>query len=313
MEPVLSKEEFRQRMAEERRITFELLDSQTRKVMTDPVEFVDFLDMLAHGVATTVSNTLLAQAQFPSATAVLPREDWEAKGLAIIQDDQGYYPLGIRQFAEDGEYLGKDGKAHTNFKLYKGFDAAQTTDPELARQQTARRALFKVFINMEPLKALNLALFNASPVECLAYDPGKFIDPAEDIPEQTGVKYIPETQTVVVRRLRQDLWYAALGHEIALGLYHREEGSRFHRENRDFDAAVVAYLLSKRMGLSTVPFVFEAKSLPDGLTLPDFRHRLQKCMDLTQVLYYRVKEKLKEPVADRQQNSAYLRKEASAP
>lgn len=312
MEQVMSKEEYIQMMTEERKITFELLDNQTRKVLTDPQEFVALLDMLARGVATTVSNTLLVQAQFPSASAVLQREDWEAKGLTIIRDDRGFYPLGIRQFAEDGEYMGKDGKPHTKFRLYKGFDAAQTTDPDLACRLTAPKIPSKIFINSDPLKTLNIALFNSSPVECLAYNPQSFIDPAEDISEETGAKYIPQTRTVVVRRLRQNLWYPVLAYEIALGMYHREEGSKFRRENHTFDAAVISYLLSKRMGLSTASFVFEPKCLPSEQPLPDFRHRLQKCMDLTQALYHRVTQKLKIPTAAPGHN-AFIRNEVISP
>lgn len=309
MEPILSKEEFREKMSEDRRITFELLDEQTRKVMMDPREFVALLDMLAQGVATTVSNTLLVQAQFPSASAVLPRDDWEAKGLEIIQDDRGYYPLGIRQFAVDGEYQGKDGKPHTRYKVYKGFDAAQTTDPELARQLTAPQRPSKVFINADPLHTMNRALFESSPVECIPYKQQIFIDPAENITEETGVKYIPETHTVVIRKIPQALWYPALTYEIALGLYHREEGSRFSREKHGLDAAVIAYLLSKRMGLSNVSFAFDPKQLPADQPLPAFRRRLQKCMDLTQALYHRVTEKLKrlQAPAPNQQRNGFFR------
>ena len=293
MESILSQEEFRKEMSEERRITFELLDNQTRKVLTDPGEFTALLNMLAQGTATTVSNTLLVQAQFPSATAVLPRDDWEAKGLDIIQDDRGYYPLGIRQFAVNGEYQGKDGKPHTRYKVYKGFDAAQTTNPELARQLTAPQRPSKVFINADPLYTMNRALFEASPIECIPYKPQLFIDPAENITEETGVKYIPETHTVVIRKVPQELWYRALTYEIALGLYHREEGSRFSREKHGLDAAVIAYLLSRRMGLSNVSFSMDSRQMPIDHPLPEFRWRMQKCMDLTQTLYHRVTEKLK--------------------
>lgn len=311
MEQGLTKDEFHKAMEEERRITFALLDEQTQKVMADPIAFAHLLNMIAGGVSTTVSNTLLVQAQFPSATVVLPKEDWEANKIPVFTDDEGHYPAGIRQFAADGEYLGKDNRPHTQYKLFKGFDAEQTVDPVMAREYMIPKPPSKIFIGTSPLKALNKALFSASPVECLVYDKNKFIDPAEDISEAIGVRYIPQTKAVVIRRIKENQWYPVITYEIALGMFHKEEGSRFSRQARDFDAAVISYLLCRRMGLSTDSFVFDTKRFPQDIALPDFRHRLQKCADMTQELFHRVTFRLKNPNMEKRRanESAFFRKE----
>ena len=66
----LTIEEFRQQMIEKEKITFTMLDNQTKEIMKSEFLFKDLLDMLAHHVTTSVSNTILVQAQLPDAQAV---------------------------------------------------------------------------------------------------------------------------------------------------------------------------------------------------------------------------------------------------
>lgn len=312
MEQTLTKEEFHRMMEEERRITFSLLDEQTRKAMTDPAVFLHLLDMLSRGVSTTVSNTILVQAQFPSASAVFSIENWRSRSFEIITDDKGHYPAGIRQFAEDGTYIGRDNKPHTKFKLYKGFDAAQTTEPEAARESTSLIPPARVFIGQNPKDAIVKALITSSPIECLIYNPKKFIDPAEDIAENPGVRYIPETVTVVIRKIYGQSGFPAIAYEVAQGMFHREEGSQYIRQAHGFEAAVISCLLTKRMGLPTDMFKFDLKQLPPSLSPQEFRQRLQKCSNMTQELYHRVTKKLENPTLRmrRDNSSAFLRRDS---
>ena len=55
----LTIEEFRQQMIEKEKITFTMLDNQTKEIMKSEFLFKDLLDMLAHHVTTSVSNTIL--------------------------------------------------------------------------------------------------------------------------------------------------------------------------------------------------------------------------------------------------------------
>lgn len=312
MEQTLTKEEFHRMMEEERRITFSLLDEQTKKAMTDPTVFFHLLDMIARGVSTTVSNTLLVQAQFPSASAVFSIENWRSRNFEIITDDKGYYPAGIRQFAEDGTYIGKDNKPHTKFKLYKGFDVEQTTEPEAAREATSLTPPARVFFGQNPNYTLTKALMDSSPIECLIYNPKKLLDPAEDIPEKPGVRYIPETVAVVIRKIYGNSGFPAIAYEIAQGMFHREAGSQYSRQAHGFEAAVISCLLTKRMGLPADMFKFDLKQLPPSLSPQEFRQRLQKCANMTQELYYRVTKKLADPTVKmrRESRNVFLRRDS---
>lgn len=61
-----------------------MLDNQTAEIMKDEELFKDMLNMLARHVTTSVSNTILVQAQLPDATAVTSIAEWE-KGRCLLQ------------------------------------------------------------------------------------------------------------------------------------------------------------------------------------------------------------------------------------
>lgn len=82
--PELTIEEFKKQMQAREKITLTMLDNQTAEIMKDEALFKDLLDMLARHVTTSVSNTILAQAQLPDATAVTSIAEWE-KDRCLLQ------------------------------------------------------------------------------------------------------------------------------------------------------------------------------------------------------------------------------------
>lgn len=82
--PELTIEEFKKQMQAREKITLTMLDNQTAEIMKDEALFKDLLDMLARHVTTSVSNTILVQAQLPDATAVTSIAEWE-KDRCLLQ------------------------------------------------------------------------------------------------------------------------------------------------------------------------------------------------------------------------------------
>lgn len=296
MEPQLTPEEFKKVMQEKERAAFALLREQTDTIMRDENSFRAFLNMLADHVSTSVGNTILVQAQLPEATAVLSIKEWEKRNIAIKKDQNGYYPEGIYQFAPNGQYVDENGEVHTKFKLYKGYDASQTVNPDYARTVMNSSRPISVFVGSStPEKARNIALCNASPVRCIVYDPKQLIHDAENISESDELRYIPETKTVVIRKVARQEWFQRVAYEIALGVFHKRDGSLFVRATRSFDAGIVSYLLCRCAGVDTSAFRFDLSNLKAQYpNQSDFRAMLEVCQEIAHDLSFRLNNKLRE-------------------
>ena len=289
----LTIEEFRQQMIEKEKITFTMLDNQTKEIMKSEFLFKDLLDMLAHHVTTSVSNTILVQAQLPDAQAVTSSSEWEKRQCPVKRDDNGYLPKGIYQIAYDGQRTDENGNTRAKFKIYKGYDASQTTDPISAKRFMNDTPPSNVYYD-EPDKMRNLALCNSSPVKCIAYNPKSFIDDKEFISDEDGVKYIPKTKTVIIKKVSRDTWFQQVCFQISLGMYHRLNGTEYSYQKRSFEAIIVAYIVCKKMGVDTACFHFDVAELPQKYTPKQFRKMLEQTLELANYIAHKAKNKLKE-------------------
>ncbi len=301
MSEQLTKQEYKEKIQKQTQEAYALLDEQTRKIMKSEKLFAQFLDLLASHSATTVSNTLLLQAQIQNAdldlVAVNTINEWEKRNITVPKDANGYYPRGIYQFIQDGYYTDeKTGDLRMKFKVVKGFDASQTDNPEYARSVMRSARPIKVFLdtnNIENTK--NIALCNSSKVRCLVWDAKKLIHEAENISEETGAKYIPETQTVIIRSLSRESWFSRVAYEIAMGLFHQRLGSAFNRRNHTFEAGIVSYLLCRYAGVDVSNFSFDLSKAqeryPDVTT---FRAVLNDCLETAHDMAFRLNNKLNE-------------------
>ena len=287
--PELTMEEFKTMKRQQEQIAMNMLDKQTAAVMQDEAQFKQLLDLLALHVASSVSNTILVQAQRPDATAVASMDEWNKRQIPVPKDANGYYPKGIYQIAYNGQYAGPDGSVHAKFKVYKGFDSSQTADPEKAAAFWNERQPVNVFFD-DPEKLRNLALVNASPIKCLAYDPKALIADEENISD--GVKYIPETKTVILRKIDRGTWFQQVATQIALGMYHRVDGIEFTVKARMFEAAIVSYLVSCKMGLDTSMYHFNVTPLQQQYNVQEFRQMLEQTDEFARDLSHRVTSKL---------------------
>lgn len=296
----LTPAEYKEKKQKQEQEAYTLLDEQTQKIMVNERLFAHFLDLLAAHCATSVSNTLLVQAQFsnasPELTAVTTISEWQNRNIYVKTDENGYYPRGIYQFVNDGYYTADNGDLCMKFKVAKGYDASQTNSPDYARQIMKSVRPIKVFINTSDIEAArNIALCNSSKIKCIVWSPEKLINDAENISEDVGVRYVPETKTVIIRKLSREDWFSRVSYEIAMGLFHQREGSEFKRENHTFECGVISYLLCRNAGVDVSKFRFDLSGLSDKY--PDciqFRVMLNNCLEISHDMAFRLNNKLSE-------------------
>lgn len=296
-------DEFIREMQEKERITFTMLKNQTNEIMKSEKLFKDLLVMLARHTASSVSNTILVQAQFPEAVAVTSIPEWEKRQCPVVRDENGYYPQGIYQFEYAGQWQDENGKVRSKFKIYKGYDASQTYDPEAARIYINDRTPVSVFYD-DPDTIRNLALCNASPVKCIPYNPKNFIADEEFIDEKDGAKYIPETKTVVIRKLSKSTWFFRVCQQIALGMYHKIDGIEFSNAKRNFEAAIVAFIVSEKIGIDTSCYHFHIDDLSRQYDEKSFRKMLEQTLEYAQEISFRVNARITEKNAPKSPRSA---------
>ena len=292
----MTMEEYKAKKQAQEKETFALLEKQTDVDMTDKKSFLDLLNKVSDHTASSVSNVILVQAQKPNATAVTSIVEWEKRNINVSRDENDYYPKGIYQFALDGYYVDDNGEAHAKFKVFKGFDATQTTNPEYARKVIQEERPITVFVGDTSASNIrNVALCNSSPIRCIPYDTNNLIDNAEYISEAVGARYIPATKTIIIRKLSKDEWFQRVAFEIAHGILHKERGSLYSREDCAFEAGVIAYMVSRSAGVSTDKYSFDISHLRSRYqNNADFRSTIEHCQELAHDIAFRLNNKLKE-------------------
>lgn len=291
MSEELTMEEFRKEMIAKEKVVFTMLDNQTNAIMKSETLLKELLNMLARHITTSVSNTILVQAQLPEAEAVTSIPEWETRQCPVKRDENGYYPKGIYQFSYSGQRVDENGNTRAKFKIYKGYDASQTTDPAAAKSFMNDIPPSSVFYD-DPDRIRNLALCNGSPIKCLAYNPQSFIDEKEYISDEDGVKYIPETKTVIIKKAARETWFQQVCFQIALGMYHRIDGTDYSYKKRSFEAALVTYIVCEKMGVDTSTFHFSLTELSLHYTPKEFRRILEQTLEFANELSHKVRNKL---------------------
>ena len=294
---VLPPDEYKKKMQAQEKEAFAILEAQTKVCMTDKSMFLDLLNKIADHTTTSVANTILAQAQKPDATAVTSMSEWQNRNIEIIVNENGYRPKGIYQFAPDGYFVDEEtGEARPKFKVFKGYDASQTTNPEYAKQVMQNTKPINIFVGETADKAKNIGLCNSSPIRVLSWAPNKLIDEKENISESVGVLYVPETKTVIIRAIARNEFFLRLSYEIAHGMLHKELGRAYNRHMHSFEAGIIAYMLCRSAGVETDGFYFNdfqnvVKKYPNNKL---FRDMLEHCYEISHELAFRLNNKLKE-------------------
>ena len=115
----LSREEYAKQKREQKNELYKMADEQLNKVISSPVQYLEFLKLTAR-LNYTVTNMLLVMAQKPDAVFLKDSDYWKEKKLYIRQDEKG-----IQILKPDGEYEKSNGSAGTNYRVKYVFDASQ--------------------------------------------------------------------------------------------------------------------------------------------------------------------------------------------
>ncbi|WP_296880344.1 hypothetical protein [Thomasclavelia sp.] len=115
----ISREEYAKQKREQKNELYKMADRQLNKVISSPVQYLEFLKLTAR-LNYTVTNLLLVMAQKPDAVFLKDSDYWKEKKLYIRQDEKG-----IQILKPDGEYEKSNGSAGTNYRVKYVFDASQ--------------------------------------------------------------------------------------------------------------------------------------------------------------------------------------------
>lgn len=224
MEPY-SKDDWIKQRNENRALAYEMLESATEE-LNNPDTVMAYLDIQSKFDRYSVSNALLVAYQNPEATRICDSKTWQKNHVFINKGETGIIIL------EPGkEYTRNDGKTVTPYNAKKVFDISQTN--ARPRQFNSKVPDARVVVK---------AMITTSPV------PVKI---SNELPEGISAHYQPEAKMIFIRQgLEGDDIVRALSKEIAFA---RLDKGDFNRENLEFKAQAISYIVTSRAGFEPEP------------------------------------------------------------
>lgn len=220
-----SKEDWIKQKNENRALAYEMLETASEE-LNNPDSVMAYLDVQSRFDRYSVSNALLVAYQNPEATRLCDSKTWQKNHVFINKGETGIIIL------EPGkEYTREDGRTVTPYNAKKVFDISQTNaKPRPQRTKTPdARVVVKAMIKTSPV-----------PVEI-----------SNQLPEEVKAIYQPEAKKIFIRQgLDGDEIVRLLSKEIAFA---RLDKGGFNRENLDFSAQAISYIVTSRAGFESVP------------------------------------------------------------
>lgn len=220
-----SKEEWIKQKNENRALAYEMLETASEK-LNNPDSVMAYLDVQSRFDRYSVSNALLVAYQNPEATRLCDAKTWQKNHVFINKGETGIIIL------EPGkEYTREDGRTVTPYNAKKVFDISQTNaKPRPQRSKTPdARVIVKAMIKTSPV-----------PVEI-----------SNQLPEEVKAIYQPEAKKIFIRQgLDGDEIVRLLSKEIAFA---RLDKGGFNRENLEFSAQAISYIVTSRAGFEPAP------------------------------------------------------------
>lgn len=247
--PAFDREEWIQQKKAEREQAYETIDQMADLMKTDGERVQNYLDLQSRFPRYSVGNILLISAQKPDATRIGDFQSWKETGAYIKQGETGIIIL------EPGnEYMKADGSVGVAYNAKRVFDISQTTakvppEPQIHRDD---RLLIKALIYNAPCEVR--------------------IDDNVHFPEGMAARYDPSSRTVYVARGQEG---PVLFREIARELAHahldntKAGQEAYSRENNEFTATCVSYMICRRNGVDVSAFAVE--ELPESFKELDSR------------------------------------------
>lgn len=220
-----SKEDWIKQKNENRALAYEMLETASEE-LNNPDSVMAYLDVQSRFDRYSVSNALLVAYQNPEATRLCDSRTWQKNHVFINKGETGIIIL------EPGkEYTREDGRTVTPYNAKKVFDISQTNaKPRPQRTKTPdARVVVKAMIKTSPV-----------PVEI-----------SNQLPEEVKAIYQPEAKKIFIRQgLDGDEIVRLLSKEIAFA---RLDKGGFNRENLEFSARAISYIVTSRAGFEPAP------------------------------------------------------------
>ncbi|WP_314355081.1 ArdC-like ssDNA-binding domain-containing protein [uncultured Granulicatella sp.] len=221
------------------------LDSETYK------NFLSFLKTMNN---YSQKNMRLLLAQLPTATMVASAGEWKKRGRFPKKGTKAiriYSPIFEYQKDKDGNFLKDDnGLKIPTGKIEKWyfapvFDVSQTQGRELPKP------IYELTENFKEPKHF-LSIFNAIK-KCTTA-----LISLQEISRE-GVKgfYNPDTHSIVIRKgMNQYQTLKTEIHEVVHSILHQKNSELISREQKEFEAESVAYIVCKNYGVDTSDYSF---------------------------------------------------------
>lgn len=224
MEPY-SKDDWIKQRNENRALAYEMLETATEE-LNNPDTVMAYLDIQSKFDRYSVSNSLLVAYQNPEVTRLCDSKTWQKNHVFINKGETGIIIL------EPGKkYTRDDGKTVTPYNAKKVFDISQTN--ARARQNRAKTPDARVVVK---------AMIKTSPVP---------VEISNQLPDGVNAIYQPEAKKIFIRQgLEGDEIVRALSKEIAFA---RLDKGGFNRENLEFKAQAISYIVTSRAGFEPEP------------------------------------------------------------
>lgn len=214
------KEAYVERKQAERDAAYRLADVTAERAASSPEAYATYLNVQARFNRYAVNNALLIAAQLPDATKLATFEEWQANNVQIKAGAKS-----IMLLAPGKEYEREDGSVGANINVKKVFDISQTfATPQQTEIHRDQRLMMKALVSNPPCR--------------LEVNDAK-------IPANGAALYSPSDKTIYVRHgLGFDDMFRALARELAFA--HLDKGGEFSRNNCEFKAKSIAYLVCAR-------------------------------------------------------------------
>ena len=226
-----SKEDWIKQKNENRALAYEMLETASEE-LNNPDSVMAYLDVQSRFDRYSVSNALLVAYQNPEATRLCDSKTWQKNHVFINKGETGIIIL------EPGkEYTREDGRTVTPYNAKKVFDISQTNaKPRPQRTKTPdARVVVKAMIKTSPV-----------PVEI-----------SNQLPDEVKAIYQPESKKIFIRQgLDGDEIVRLLSKEIAFA---RLDKGGFNRDNLEFSAQAISYIVTSRAGFEPAPITRVSK------------------------------------------------------
>lgn len=220
-----SKEDWIKQKNENRALAYEMLETASEE-LNNPDSVMAYLDIQSRFDRYSVSNALLVAYQNPEATRLCDSKTWQKNHVFINKGETGIIIL------EPGkEYTREDGRTVTPYNAKKVFDISQTN----AKPRPQRT-------KMPDTRVVVKAMIKTAPVP---------VEISNQLPEEVKAIYQPEAKKIFIRQgLDGDEIVRLLSKEIAFA---RLDKGGFNRENLDFSAQAISYIVTSRAGFEPSP------------------------------------------------------------